>query len=106
MRLSRFLPRFSLRTLVLLTLLAASGAALWRNWAPWVPEFRLAEHSDYSHWGAYYSPDGRILVLTFTDGAVEVVEAKTGKGIIWLPTAPMKSHSYRIAFSSDSRRLV
>jgi WD40 repeat protein len=35
MRLFRFIPRFSLRSLLLLSLLGASGMLLWWNWQPW-----------------------------------------------------------------------
>ena len=37
MRLCRFIPRFSLRTLVIFLLLVTSGAGLWWHWRPWYP---------------------------------------------------------------------
>jgi len=37
----RFVPRFSLRTLVVFMLLVTSGAGLWWNWGPWYVERQI-----------------------------------------------------------------
>ena len=54
----RRLPRFSLRSLILLVALAGSGYGLWARWEPWVRGPVLKGHPG-AVYTAKFSPDGR-----------------------------------------------
>ena len=58
-RLRKLIPRYSLRTLVLFTLLVTSGVGLWWHWEPWVQT--LAFEADFKDNAliARFSADGK-----------------------------------------------
>lgn len=64
-RLWRWLPRYSLRTLLLASLLAGAAGLVWRNWAPW-PLKRLVLEDRF--WNASFSPDSKWLVTCSGEG--------------------------------------
>ena len=76
MRLSRFIPRFSLRSLVLLSLLATSGVVLWRNWEPWpAPLFLNCGNESLSDYA--FSPDAK-WVATWSEYKVRLWNSSSG----------------------------
>ena len=57
----KLIPRFSLRTLLLIVLLIASAATLWWNWSSWSPELTLRESGQIK--SAHLLRDGSGVVL-------------------------------------------
>jgi len=110
LRLRRYLPRFSLRTLVVFLLLVTSAVAMWFHWRPWM-KLRVVRPELAGLTGGDLSPDGRALALT--DGhRVAVVELRTGAVTKWMkpsgseprtPSLPLKRAVY---FSRDGARIV
>lgn len=73
----RRLPRFSLRSLLLAALLAASGFGLWLHWLPWIPWIRIdgAEISPLPM--LEFTPDGRkILAFSYSEVRVWDVDSR------------------------------
>ena len=107
MRLSRFIPRFSLRTLLLLTLLIASGAALWRVREPWVLETKLETGLPQCQ-HIFFSPDARRLVVLGHKNTVgreliiQVWDCLSHKKLWEITEWPWGS----VIFTSDSSRLI
>jgi len=60
-RLRRFIPRYSLRTLVVFLLLATSGVGLWWRWEAWYVRRRLPSGLGVS--SAEFSADGRRITI-------------------------------------------
>jgi len=81
LRLRRFVPRFSLRTLVIFLLLVTSGMGLWWHWEPWVCE-SVATYDD-GDWPSAFaiSSDGsRVLSTTRSSrGAASIRDSATGR---------------------------
>lgn len=69
--------RFSLRTLLILVLLAGSAGGLWWQWAPWDLERSFCSHEDIAY-GVRFSPDGERIVTGGEDGKVRVWLVKSG----------------------------
>jgi len=61
-RLRRFIPRFSLRTLVVFLLLVTSGVGLWWRWQPWRLD-RILAMARSDELGLLFSPDGASLLI-------------------------------------------
>ncbi len=93
--------RFSLRTLLLATLLAGSGGALWTHLEPWVcvrtVPFGLAE--------LWVSPDGRTLCAIQNRGTkVHILDADTLEQRAICDNSTWKFEA--LSFSLDSRRIL
>ena len=98
MRMPKFRPRFSLRSLLLLSLLAASGAALWRVREPWGRVFRISDSAVYT---ALYSPTGKQILTVAESRLAELWNAETGEKI-----APLEGRLYELGctvFSPDGK---
>lgn len=99
----RWLPRFSLRTLLVLVLLAVSGFGLWWKWEPWV----LTEETAVPAEGvqtADVSPDGHTVALGSYKGEVFLYDL-SGKS----PPQKFEAHksnTTHVAFSPDGRWLL
>src|SRR4051812_8129134 len=103
MRLSRFLPRFSLRTLLLLTLLVGSGVTVWSKREPWVLETTLETSVPYFE-EIRFAPDSRRIALHGNSGTF----ANNTFIEVWDCGSPQKlcevANGWRLgspAFSSD-----
>ena len=103
----RWLPRlrFSLRTLVILVLLIGSALTLGTHWKPWYRAIRFPNQHRYV-WKGYFSPDGHTVAFATLDGQVELYDTMTGKIIAVLPMEQVASHSSRVSFSPDSRKVL
>ena len=104
--------RFSLRSLVLLTLLAGSGVGLWLRWGPaWVLE---QDFPISSLVGARFSPDGRLSLTVANDcrvwdtqtGALEHVLRKPDWDFIYRNGQGGRPCDWCTAFSPDSKYLA
>ena len=81
----RWLPRicFSLRTLLLIVLTAASGATLWWNWGPWAVAFSVKEPGEIDN--VYFTEDDDLVVFKYRlskdyfGSCADVRVAKTGR---------------------------
>src|SRR5260221_14434888 len=99
----RWLPRFSLRTLLYAVLLIGSTTTLWWHWKPWALQRTLRGHAN-SVRSASFSPDGRRIVTASFDGTARVWDSETGR----LLTKHNGSQDIVqfAAFSPDGRRIV
>ena len=96
--------QFSLRTLLNLALLAASGTALWRHWPAWSLEHTLLGHADSVH-SAEFSPDGRWIATLSGDGSVRIWETE-GCALHVTILSGESRLCPNASFSPDSRRIV
>jgi len=96
--------RFSLRSLVIFILLAASAVAFWHHRGPWAgPVFLNTKW--YMGRGATFSSDGsRILAWGDHDNNVRVWDARTGELLSFL--TGHTSEVVRVALSPDDTRVV
>lgn len=102
----RFVPSFSLRSLTLCVLLAASGLGLWWNQEPWGIRWcgRAAEPEASWHCDAVtFSPDGSDL-LTMEYGVPTVRRASDGGKRFEL--AARSDYPDCVGYSSDGRYIV
>ncbi len=101
--------RFSLKTLLLSTLLIASVATLWWNWDPWAPDFEIRTENRYFHYG--YSPhDKYIWTVEWTTnidpskrGIVTLYDAPTGRQLRQIRTG---SGEGSVRFSPSEKYFV
>ena len=98
----RWRPRFSLRTLLLCTLLVGSGTTLWWHWEPWRLERQLAcaNHSNRF----CLSPDGSLAATSIQANEVQVWDVRSNRKI-----AVMSGHTQGIVhalFSPDQKQLL
>lgn len=71
----RFVPRFSLRSLTLCVLLAASAMSVWSRWAPWT---LLAVVPGRTY--AFFSPDSRRMVnFNLQEMVLQAWDTRTGQ---------------------------
>lgn len=112
----RLIPRFSLRSLTLCVLLAASSFGLWWNWEPWEISLRLGGHAGKIR-SVTYSPDGS-KVLTFGDrtppkssslnpsmqGVMSVWDGKTGERMLSIDRDEVTANDY-VYFAKDGSLL-
>ena len=109
----RRLPRFSLRSLILLIVLISSGTGLWYRWEPWRPGLVLEGHSASVNFAAF-SPDGKRIVTASGDTTARVWDAAGGKSLAVLSgqsesMTALSGHSMPVlsaAFSPDGARIV
>jgi len=94
-RLRRWLPRFSLRTLLLLVMLIGSAMTLSRHWRPWYIAALLPCGE------AAYSPDGNKTAL-FSDSN-QICDAHTGRVLCAFPA---HTGAQIFEFSPDSKSLL
>jgi len=74
------LPRFSLRSLILLVTLTGSGFGLWARWDPWYRLISLTGHEGETL-DASYSPSFERIVTVGEDDTARIRDAKTGDTI-------------------------
>ncbi|MCK6473521.1 MAG: WD40 repeat domain-containing protein [Planctomycetes bacterium] len=97
----RFLPRFTLRTLTLCVLLAASGLGLWWKWEPWAIRW-IQETQERYGMDTPFSPDGSS-VLSETDGGLSVLDSSDGRRRFDIAADDLTGQPIR--FSADGRYL-
>ena len=73
--LSKLIPRFSLRSLVVFLLLVTSSMALWHHWEPWRCELVLTGHERGNVFDARFSPDGDRIVTAGDDRTIRIWNA-------------------------------
>jgi WD40 repeat protein len=95
MRLFRFIPRFSLRSLLLLSLLVSSGFLLYMDFAPWQRGLILiagrdkkTEKGDGYQTLASFSPDGKSICYCGDTTFPRVCNATTGADLFQLNEHP------------------
>jgi WD40 repeat protein len=94
--------RFSLGTLVIFVLLAASGMGLWWRWESWVLEGALVGHND-DVVRAAFSPDSRRVVTASHDSTARIWDGEAGGEL-----AVLKGHGAAVncaGFSPDGHRV-
>jgi len=107
-RLRRFLPRFSLRTLVVFLLLVTSGVGLWveEQQDLWISTTRL-ESTSPQFAKAAFSDDGERLITELVDGTIRVWDIRAGEHLTkqHAPDEPLPECPSVIT-SPDGRRTV
>ena len=96
-------PRFSLRTLVIFTLLCTSGVGLWWHWEPWYKEQALSVPGGRIY-DAAWSPDGSQIITGGTTAHATLWDANSGsmlRRFQW-PSADI----VMVRFSSDGLQVV
>ncbi len=78
-QLRKLIPRFSLRTLAIFTLLCTSGILLWWHWKPWYCDMALTGHKGMRRFFLLYYPDGRRILSDGWDGTARVWDTHTGE---------------------------
>lgn len=99
----RFLPRFSLRTLLLFVLLFASGYGLRYRWEPWVLERTFDGAAEWIQ-AVDCSPDNRHLVIAGKGEVANVHDADSGAVV-----ASLVGHEgdiATVAYSPDGNQIV
>ena len=97
----RWLPRYSLRSLLLFVILVNSIALLWAHWAPWVLETTLKGHTAQVN-SAAFSPDGKRVVTGSHDHTAIVWDVITGERLMALETEAYVDH---VGFLRDGKRI-
>lgn len=86
---NRGLPRFSLSTLLILVLLAASGFGLWWRWEPWTVE-QIPTDAKEIYVKVAFSPDGKQISeirLNPGHGSIRVLRT-SDKAVLWHANVP------------------
>jgi WD40 repeat protein len=101
--------RFSLRTLLLLTLLVASLAALRHHWEPWVSVYEIP-HAAGSVFDAQFSPDEHRFVTAGNGAVARVFDTQTGALLLECGQLP-EDGGARVSlnsakFSSDGSKIL
>jgi WD40 repeat protein len=110
---TRFLPRFSLRTLLVLVLFLGSGGLLRVHWEPWYLAHILAvQHAGWA--SATFSPDDSRVASSGSDGIARVWDASngsfltevSGKGVGLSPPAWSPSGSFVATSDVDGQTAI
>lgn len=99
----RFLPRFSLRTLLLFVLLCASAFGLWWRWEPAFRTEPLPQKSRASVYKYILSPDGSRAGACTDDGTVLIWRVSDATQVL---EDSVYAKATDVSFSSDSRMLA
>jgi len=94
--------RFSLRTLLLATLLIASAATLWQRWNPWVLE-RVLDGGKFAFMSAMFAPSGDRILTVGDDHSARVWNAEDG---VFLGFVAKRYLVASAAISSDGKHLA
>lgn len=91
----RWLPRFTLRTLLLFVLLCASGFGLWWRWEPWLVSWRIEGHKGPVRY-AEFSKDGRYILTASWDKTIKIWDRYTRElfAVIESPTEGVEFASF------------
>lgn len=105
--LRKLLPRFSLRTLAIFTLLCTSGFGLWWHWGPWVLD-KDFNTDDAKGWRRTVSPDGaKVVALSGRDDSLVVIHENRSHGrVLARFRAPNGHKMFGAIFSPDGSRIM
>jgi len=101
----RWLPRFSLRTLLLLVLLVGSGVGLRWRWAPWEIFHQFEAPIDRTEGGFVFSRQGNLIALKQSNSKILIWDLKLGRLLHSLALGS-DFRQVSVAFSNNGRRIL
>ena len=99
----RWLPRFSLRTLLLSSLLIGSGTTLWWHWEPWQNQW-TSECLPHAIWNTAFSSDNQYIQST-CESCTWVWSIRTGERLCGI-SPPQGSGFFNTVMSPDPTRIL
>ena len=99
----RWLPRYSLRSLLVFVLLVNSACLLWIHWKPWTLETTLKGHTKRIN-GVAFSPNGKRVVTGSHDFTACVWNTFTGERLLVLK--PEIGYVRYVGFSRDGKHIL